>query len=86
MTEDAARRAVAEYWFGRADASLLSAASELAAGRFDFAVNRAYYVEARQAADYLELVELEQAHAAESVDLARGFVMQMRRLFAPGRE
>jgi hypothetical protein len=134
MTEDAARRAVAEYWFGRADTSLLSAASELAAGRFDFAVNRAYYAsfyaasavllaagrkfvkhsgvrgavhrdlvkpglidiawgkaydrlfEARQAADYLELVELEQAHAAESVDLARGFVMQMRRLFAPGGE
>lgn len=43
MTEDVARRAVAEYWMGRADAALLSAASELAARRFDFAANRAYY-------------------------------------------
>ena len=132
MTQDAARRAVAEYWLNRADAALLSAASELAARRFDFAANRAYYAafyaasavllsadrkfvkhsgvrgavhrdlvkpglleiawgkaydrlfEARQAADYLELFELEQAHAAELVALARGFVDNMRRLFAAG--
>ena len=128
MTEDAARHAVAEYWMGRADAALLSAAAELAAGRFDFAANRAYYAsfyaasavllvagrkfvkhsgvrgavhqdlvktgsldagwgkaydrmfEARQAADYLELFELEEAHASELLGLARGFVAEMERL------
>ncbi len=132
MTEEAARRAVAQYWMGRADAALSSADSELAARRFDFAANRAYYAsfyaasavllaagrkfvkhsgvrgalhrdlvkagaldvawgkaydrlfEARQAADYLELFELEPAHAGELVDLARGFVGEMRRLFAAG--
>jgi uncharacterized protein (UPF0332 family) len=38
-----AGREVAEYWMRRADAALESAASEIAAGRLDFAVNRAYY-------------------------------------------
>ena len=132
MTEDAARRAVAQYWIGRADAALLSAASELAARRFDFAANRAYYAsfyaasavllvagrkfvkhsgvrgavhqdlvktgsldsdwgkaydrmfETRQAADYLELFELEEAQAGELLDLARGFVAEMKRLIAAG--
>jgi uncharacterized protein (UPF0332 family) len=40
---DAPERAVADRWMRRADAALESAASETAAGRFDFAVNRAYY-------------------------------------------
>lgn len=38
-----AGRDVAEHWMRRADAALESAASELAAGRLEFAVNRAYY-------------------------------------------
>ena len=132
MTDETTRREVAEYWMGRTESALASAASELAARRYDFAANRAYYAsfyaasavllaagrkftkhsgvrgavhqdlikpglldatwgraydrmfEARQAADYLELVEVEQSQATELLDLARGFVAEMKRLFAAG--
>jgi hypothetical protein len=129
MSDDPKRHEVAEYWLGRADAALASASSEFAAGRFDFAANRAYYAcfyaasavllsagrkftkhsgvrgavhrewiksalldpkwgkiydrlfEARQAADYLELFELEQDQTAELIGNAQGFVAEMQRLF-----
>lgn len=130
MTDETARREVAEYWLKRADAALTSAASEIAARRYEFAANRAYYAcfygasavlllagrkfarhsgvrgsvhqeliktglldarwgkaydrmfETRQAADYLELFELNEPQAAELLDLARGFVAEMKRLSA----
>ena len=43
MTSEEARRQIIEYWFHKADDALLSAHSEVQAGRFDFVVNRAYY-------------------------------------------
>ena len=43
MTDETARREVAEYWMDRTDSALASAASEPAARRYDFAANRAYY-------------------------------------------
>lgn len=130
MTEEAARRGVAEYWVRRAETALASATSEFAARRYEFAANRAYYAcfygasavllmagrkfarhsgvrgsvhqnlvktglldakwgkgydrmfETRQAADYLELFELDDAQTAELLDLARGFVAEMKRLLA----
>jgi uncharacterized protein (UPF0332 family) len=130
MTDDAKRRYISDYWMGKADAALASAASELVAVRLDFAVNRAYYAcfyaasavllesghkfvkhsgvraavhrhlvkagmleapwgkaydrlfEARQAADYLELVQLEPGRAAELIALAQRFVAEMKRLRA----
>jgi uncharacterized protein (UPF0332 family) len=120
--------AVAEYWLAKSEAALASAASEHAAGRFDFALNRAYYAafyaasaaliqrgkrfvkhsglrgavhrelvhaglidaevgrvfdrlfEARQRADYLDLVDVEGPEAAAAIEAARGFVAAMRRL------
>ena len=130
MTDAAARRKVAEYWVARADSALASAASELAARRYDFAANRAYYAcfyaasavllmagrrfakhsgvrgavhqdlvkpgvlemswgkaydrlfETCQSADYVELFEVEEAQAAELLNLAQGFVAEMKRLYA----
>jgi len=132
MTDEIPRREVAAYWMDRADSAVASAASELAARRYDFTANRAYYAsfyaasavllaadrkftkhsgvrgavhqdlvkpglldakwgraydrmfEARQAADYLELVGVEEAQATELLDLARSFVAEMKRLFAAG--
>lgn len=43
MTDDLARRTVAEYWMEKANAALASARSEMNAGRYDFAANRVYY-------------------------------------------
>jgi uncharacterized protein (UPF0332 family) len=43
MTKDAARAKVVQHWLGMADEALASAESELAAGRCNFAANRAYY-------------------------------------------
>jgi uncharacterized protein (UPF0332 family) len=43
MKGDKERREVVEYWMEKAKESLSSARSEQAAGRFVFAVNRAYY-------------------------------------------
>lgn len=130
MTDETARRQVACYWMGRADSALASAASELAARRYDFAANRAYYAcfyaasavllaagrrftkhsgvrgavhqdlvkpglldakwgkaydrifETRQAADYVELFEPEEAQVTELLEVARGFVAEIKRLFA----
>lgn len=130
MTDQEARRGVAEYWVRKAEAALASAGSEFAARRYEFAANRAYYAcfygasavlllagrkfarhsgvrgsvhqelvktglldtkwgkaydqmfETRQAADYLELFELNEAQAVELLDLARGFVAEMKRLLA----
>jgi uncharacterized protein (UPF0332 family) len=132
MTDATARHDVARYWMGRADTALASAASELAARRFDFAANRAYYAcfyaasavllaagrkfsrhsgvrgavhrdlvktglldakwgkaydrmfETRQAADYLELFEMEEAQVIELLDLAQQFVAETQRLFGTG--
>ena len=57
-------------------------------GLLEIASGQAYdrLFEARQAADYLELFDLEQAHAAELVDLAQSFVDKMRRMYAAGVE
>lgn len=129
MTDETNRREVSEYWMEKAREALASAASEMAARRFPFAANRAYYAcfyaasavllcagrkfskhsgvrgavhqdlvkttlldaqwgkaydrlfETRQAADYMDLFELEEDQAVELVDLARGFVTEMMRLF-----
>lgn len=110
--------------------ALSSAASELAAGRCEFAANRSYYAcfygasavlllagrkfarhsgvrgsvhqdlvktgsldakwgkaydrlfDARQAADYIELFEASETEATELLELARGFVVEMKRLLA----
>lgn len=43
MTEEQARAEVASQWIGRSEQALASAASELNAGRLEFAVNRSYY-------------------------------------------
>jgi uncharacterized protein (UPF0332 family) len=43
MTDEQARREVVRYWLAQAADALASARSEAAAGRFNFAVNRAYY-------------------------------------------
>lgn len=48
------------------------------------AYDRAF--EARQAADYLELFEMEEAQATELLDLARGFVAEMKRLSTAGNQ
>jgi len=58
------------------------------AGALDIACGKAYgrMFEARRAADYLKLFELEPAHVEEMVDLPRGFVGEMQRLFAAGFE
>jgi uncharacterized protein (UPF0332 family) len=42
-TSDEYKRALIEYWLGKADESVASASSELNAGRLTFAVNRLYY-------------------------------------------
>lgn len=130
MTDDTARREVAEFWMRRAETALSSASSEIAAGRCEFAVNRVYYAcfygasavlllggrtfarhsgvrgsvhqdlvrtgsldtkwgkaydrlfDRRQAADYVELFEVSETEATELLDLARGFVVEMKRLLA----
>ena len=53
-------------------------------GRLDASWGRAYdrLFDARQAADYLELFEVEESEAAEMLQLATGFVAQMRHLLA----
>lgn len=43
MTRDDARGAVVSYWTAKATEALESAQSECAAGRYSFAMNRAYY-------------------------------------------
>jgi uncharacterized protein (UPF0332 family) len=43
MTDEEARREVVRYWLDQAGDALASARSEATAGRFNFAVNRAYY-------------------------------------------
>jgi uncharacterized protein (UPF0332 family) len=43
MTDEEARREVVRYWLDQAREALASVRSESAAGRFNFAVNRAYY-------------------------------------------
>ena len=43
MKPEEAQAAVISHWRQKAQEALASARSELAAGRFDFAVNRAYY-------------------------------------------
>ena len=134
MSTGNTQREVAEYWIGKSDSALASAASELAARRYDFAANRAYYAcfyaasavllglgrkftkhsgvrgavhqdlvkpglldakwgkaydrvfETRQAADYLELFDLEESQAAELLNLAHGLVAEMKRLFAAGKQ
>jgi uncharacterized protein (UPF0332 family) len=43
VTPEEAQAAVVSHWRQKAAEALASARSELAAGRFDFAVNRAYY-------------------------------------------
>ena len=43
MTDEEARREVVKYWLNQAGEALASARSEATAGRFNFAVNRAYY-------------------------------------------
>jgi uncharacterized protein (UPF0332 family) len=43
MTRDEAEKTVSQQWLQLATEALASASSELAAGRFRFAVNRAYY-------------------------------------------
>ena len=43
MNTENARREVIEYWMEKAKEALNSARSEQMAGRFDFAINRAYY-------------------------------------------
>jgi uncharacterized protein (UPF0332 family) len=43
MTDEEARRVVVRYWLDQAREALASARSEHAAGRGNFAVNRAYY-------------------------------------------
>jgi uncharacterized protein (UPF0332 family) len=53
MTKDEARRSVVGYWMRKAEAALASARSELAASRYDFAVNRAYYACFYAASAYL---------------------------------
>lgn len=43
MSEDAETARAIAFWLEKAEAALASARAERAAGRFDFAVNRAYY-------------------------------------------
>ena len=43
MTDDESRSTAVLRWLNKAEDALASAESELAAGRHDFAVNRAYY-------------------------------------------
>lgn len=43
MSRDAGTAKAVAFWLDKADAALVSARAEHAAGRFDFAVNRAYY-------------------------------------------
>lgn len=43
MTQEHARREVVAYWTEKAAEALSSAEAEFEAGRFSFAVNRAYY-------------------------------------------
>jgi uncharacterized protein (UPF0332 family) len=43
MKGENARKDVIEYWMEKAKEALNSARSEQTAGRFDFAINRAYY-------------------------------------------
>lgn len=43
MSSEDARKEVVRYWLEKSVAALDSARSELAAGRYDFAVNRGYY-------------------------------------------
>jgi len=43
MSAADARREATDYWMSKATEAILSARSELQAGRLDFAVNRAYY-------------------------------------------
>jgi uncharacterized protein (UPF0332 family) len=43
VTADEAARGAVAYWLDKAEAALASARAELAAGRYDFAINRAYY-------------------------------------------
>jgi uncharacterized protein (UPF0332 family) len=43
MTRDEAEKTVSQQWLQLATEALASASSELAARRFRFAVNRAYY-------------------------------------------
>ncbi len=57
------------------------------AGRVDAKWGKAYdrMFTVRQAADYLELAEVERAQVEELLELARGFVTEMKRLLAAGR-
>lgn len=43
MTDDDARSMVLAYWLHRSAEAMASADAEFAAGRYGFAVNRAYY-------------------------------------------
>ena len=43
MTKEVVRKQTARFWMGKADEALASARSEQEAGRYTFAVNRAYY-------------------------------------------
>ena len=43
MTQDEAQLKAAAHWFRKADDALASARAESTAGRYDFALNRAYY-------------------------------------------
>jgi uncharacterized protein (UPF0332 family) len=43
VNEEEARRTVVTFWVAKTDEALASARSEYNAGRFSFAVNRAYY-------------------------------------------
>src|SRR4030067_1720428 len=53
MTQEEARRSVVQYWMRKADDALISARSELSAGRRDSAVKRAYYACFYAASAYL---------------------------------
>lgn len=57
------------------------------AGRLDAKWGKAYdqAFNTRQAADYLELFEVEEAQVLEGFELAKGFVSEMKRLSAAGK-